>query len=399
MRSTRMALGPVLPVAPFPTVPITMSRRFVHIDAAKVVASHLIVLHHFATYGPLADALHGEWPEGSDWLFGYARMAVQVFLVIGGYFAASSLAPHGLFQRDYPWRGIVQRWVRLVPPFAAAMLLAMACSAIARQWLDADFIPAAPALGQLLAHLGLAHGVLGVEPLSAGIWYVAIDFQLFALMSFVLWVGGARAKTLVFLLMLASLFVFNRLPRWDNWAPYFFGAYAMGAFAWWAGHSRHAGRWMTLLALCGLAALLWDWRLRIALALGLALWLGIARRRLAKGTWRLQWPVWLEQTVRVLGRSSYALFLVHFAVLMLANATWSEWLEDAGLDPLEMLAGAWLACVGVALAFERWVERPLARLQLPQGQPRQPAPAPREAGGPVSAQRSKQNLAYRPRQT
>lgn len=385
----------MLPVWPFPTGSIAMSRRFVHIDAAKVVASHLIVLHHFATYGPLADALHGEWQEGAEWLFGYARMAVQVFLVIGGYFAASSLAPHGLFQRETPWRGIAQRWVRLVPPFAAALLLAMASGAIARQWLDADFIPGAPSLGQLLAHLGLAHGVLGVEPLSAGIWYVAIDFQLFALMSIVLWVGGVRAKALVFTLMLASLFVFNRLAHWDNWAPYFFGAYAMGAFAWWAGHARHAGRWMTLLALCGLAALLWDWRLRIALALGLALWLGIARRRLAKGTWRLQWPAWLEQAVRVLGRSSYALFLVHFAVLMLANAAWSEWLDEAGLDPLAMLAVSWMACVGVALAFERWVERPLARLQLPAG----PAPVPREAAAPAPAQRSKQNLAYSPRQT
>lgn len=347
-----------------------MSRRFLHIDAAKVVASHLIVLHHLSVYGPLSDALHGEWPDLSEWLFDYARMVVQVFLVIGGYFAASALAPHGLFQRASPWRGIAQRWLRLVPPFAAALVLTIACSAIASRWLVADFIPAAPGLGQLLAHLSLAHGVLGVDSLSAGIWYVAIDFQLFALMSVVLWMGGVRGKGLVFALMLASLFVFNRLEQWDDWGPYFFGAYAMGAFAWWSGHSRHAGRWLTLLVLCGLAALLWEWRPRIALALGVALWLGLARRRLSKGTWRLDWPLRLQQLVRGLGRSSYALFLVHFAVLMLANVGWTEWLAETGLDPLSMLMGAWLASVGVALVFESWVERPLSQLPWLRGQPR-----------------------------
>jgi hypothetical protein len=36
----------------------------------------------------------------------------------------------------------------------------------------------------------LLHGVLGYASISAGAWYVAIDFQLYALMVAALWVGG-----------------------------------------------------------------------------------------------------------------------------------------------------------------------------------------------------------------
>ena len=34
-----------------------------HLDALKVVASQLIVLHHFAAYGPLADAMSDAVPR------------------------------------------------------------------------------------------------------------------------------------------------------------------------------------------------------------------------------------------------------------------------------------------------------------------------------------------------
>jgi peptidoglycan/LPS O-acetylase OafA/YrhL len=103
-----------------------MPRRLIHIDAAKVVASNLIVLHHFTVYGPLAEALDVAAPRLTDWFFDYARMAVQVFLVIGGYFAASSLAPHGYWQRSQPLRGVAQRFVRLVLPLGAALLVTIA---------------------------------------------------------------------------------------------------------------------------------------------------------------------------------------------------------------------------------------------------------------------------------
>ena len=58
------------------------------IDALKVLASQIIVLHHLSAYGPVADAMHHAAPVLMDWLYGYGRMAVQVFLVLGGYLMA-----------------------------------------------------------------------------------------------------------------------------------------------------------------------------------------------------------------------------------------------------------------------------------------------------------------------
>ena len=341
-----------------------MIRRSIHIDAAKAVASQLIVLHHFSVYGPMADALDLAAPLTTDWLYEYARMSVQIFLVIGGYFAASALAPHGNWQRGSPWRSLGQRWMRLVPPFVAALILTVAASAIARALLQAEFIPLAPSAGQFLAHVLLVFGVLGVEPLSAGIWYVAIDFQLFAMMALLLWGAGRRAHCVVFLFTLASLFAFNRYEQGDNWAPYFFGAYGMGAMAWWSGQSLKPNRLLWLLGIVGLAALLWDFRLRIALALAMALYLGLKGRSVPAVESRIALHPFATGLISGLARSSYALFLTHFSVLMLCNALWAQmkW-TFSGSAALGLLV-AWAMCVGLALFFERWIERPLASIRL-----------------------------------
>jgi peptidoglycan/LPS O-acetylase OafA/YrhL len=340
-----------------------MPRRLIPIDAAKVLASNLIVLHHFTAYGPLADALDLAAPHLTEWFFEYARMAVQVFLVIGGYFAASSLAPHGEWQRHAPGRMVVRRFVRLSLPLGAALLLTIGVSALTRLWLQSDFVPAAPGLLQLLAHATLTQGIFGMESLSVGVWYVAIDFQLFAVMTLLLWGGRHRALWLVALAGVASLFYFNLQPEGDNWAPYFFGSYAMGAFAWWMGHSRHPGRWLVVLALVGATALAWDFRERIALAWVTALALGISRSRLstahAASTTRLRLNSWIRRGAR----SSYALFLTHFSVVMLTNALWANGRWESGASLALVSFFAWLACQLLAVLFERYVERPLSAIR------------------------------------
>jgi len=345
-----------------------MHRRQTHIDALKLIAAQLIVLHHFAAYGPVSDALKDAAPQLSAWLFDYGRMAVQVFLVIAGFLAAKSLAPAGRLRTSHPLRAIVQRYLRLMPPYVTALLLAIAASNLARHWLTADFIPGAPGLGQFLAHGALLHNLLGLESLSAGVWYVAIDFQLFILVIALLWLGHGWARAWVLALMLASLFFFNRHEAFDDWALYFFAAYGMGMAAFWACRARRAHMQLALLALLGAtaaAALAVDFRGRIAVALGVALLLGLAQ-------WREQnfpaapppTPSWLARWVALRGNSSYALFLVHFSVLMLCNALWVHF-GLQGADALAWVALAyWVACLGVALLFERWVERPLSGLFL-----------------------------------
>lgn len=331
------------------------------IDVLKIVAAQCIVLHHFALYGPLSDAATQAAPELMAWLYDYARMAVQVFLVVAGYLAARSLG-----QSDLPRQGLLrtlwQRYERLVLPFVAALLITVLCSALARPHLDDDLVPAAPNLGQWLAHASLLHSVLGVDSLSAGVWYVAIDFQLYALLALLLWLSrGNRwvAGALVATMAVASLTWFNLDAEYDVWALYFFGAYGLGTLAWWAGlRTRHSGYALALYlgtVSAGLGALVLEFRERIALAIGVSTVLA------SFGSTPLHLPRRLDAWVRRLSNSSYALFLVHFSVLLLANALWAV-LEIADTDwALPFTAVAWALSLMASYAFHTQVELRIAQ--------------------------------------
>ena len=275
---------------------LTPAGRFPLIDAVKGLACTLIVWHHMAIYGPMGQGARSLWPAFFDWLAQDGRLAVQVFLALGGFLAAASLAPQGLLVAERPWKRIALRYARLVMPYLVALSCAVLAAALVRPWLDAELVPAAPTLAQLFAHGLLLQDLLGHEALSAGVWYVAIDFQLYALALVLLSlgalprrgavVGDQRARWLAVALVLAvaavSLAVFNRHAGLDSTALYFFGAYGLGMLGWWIGQATRASTWgigVAALALLGTAALWIDWRSRIAIALVTALALAIAQRR------------------------------------------------------------------------------------------------------------------------
>jgi len=331
------------------------------IDLLKIVAAQCIVLHHFALYGPLSDALAQSAPALAAWFYDYARMAVQVFLVVAGYLAARSLGQMDWHTQGLP-RTLWQRYERLVLPFLAALLITIMCSALARPYLEGDLVPAAPQLGQWLAHASLLHSVLGVDSLSAGVWYVAIDFQLYALLALLLWLArGNRwvAGALVAAMAVASLTWFNLDADYDAWAVYFFGAYGLGALAWWAGlRARHSGYALALYlgtVAAGLGALALEFRERIALAMGVSSVLA------SFGNRQLRLPHRLDAWVRRLSNSSYALFLVHFSVLLLANALWAVMDKPDADWALPFTAAAWALSIGVSYAFHTQVEQRIAQ--------------------------------------
>jgi peptidoglycan/LPS O-acetylase OafA/YrhL len=162
------------------------------VDAIKAVASELIVWHHLAFYGPMSEVVYPRASGLMDRLYDKARIAVQAFLVTGGFLAARSLvsrleAPRIEVRRlDVPtllWR----RYVRLAPPYLVALAAAVGCAALARRLIQHPATPPAPSLGQVLAHVFLLQDILGHEALSAGVWYVAIGFQLYTLLVLMLW--------------------------------------------------------------------------------------------------------------------------------------------------------------------------------------------------------------------
>lgn len=344
----------------------TTRQQFGWINLLKAGAAQLIVLHHLAFYGPMSDYVQPLWPDLLDWLGGNARIAVQVFLVIGGFLAAKSLSPAGRAGMAAPAQAVWRRYAKLAPPFFAATLLAAVLTPIAGIWMLHDSMSAAVTLGQLSAHALLLHGVLGYESLSAGAWYVAIDFQLYLLTVLLLWLGGCLAgrRALPWLMPLAvtvgivfSLLYFNLDADWDNWAPYFFGSYGLGMLAWWASDPvRKPGAMTALMGMMALPVLLGlaiDYRSRIALALVVACALilfGRARTPAQGRAW---------SAINALGRISYAVFLVHFPISLLVNALFTAY---APLTPAWQALGmlmAWSASLLAGAAFHRWVEVPL----------------------------------------
>lgn len=343
-------------------------KQFVLINLLKAVAAQLIVLHHLAFYGPMADHARPLMPALVDWLEGDARIAVQVFLVIGGFLAAKSLSPQGLPGSAHPLQAIWRRYLKLAPPFVAATLLAAAASAWAAAWMSHDSISAPPTLKQLWAHVLLLHSVLGAESLSAGAWYVAIDFQLYALLAMLAWLSGRLAGRQAWLMPVlvaagvgASLLYFNLDADWDVWAPYFFGSYGLGVLAWWASDpARRPGSATLLLAVMlstALPALVLDFRSRIALALAVAcvLFLFGRGRPAAHAGAGLAW-------VNYAGKISFAVFLVHFPVCLVVNAAFARFVpEQPHAQALGVLV-AWAASLAAGAAFQRWVEAPLGRV-------------------------------------
>lgn len=335
------------------------------LDFIKAIACNFIVLHHLAFYGPMSDYLRPVVPELIDWFSEHARIAVHAFLAVGGFLAAKSLASRQSTVRR-PLHAVTRRFVKLVPPFVAAMLFAIAASALASRWMDHESISAPPTFAQFAAHAFLLHGVLGYESLSAGAWYVAIDFQLYALLTLILWLAGRHglprwiAPVLVVIGTAASLLVFNRDPDWDNWAPYFFGSYGLGALAWWASERYRgtAGAPVLTLAMVvlGVLALELDFRSRIALALCIAL----AIVAVCRGTLRL--PGQDSVLMAYMGRISYGVFLMHFPVSLVVNAAFTRFGTPVPEIQATGVLLAWTASLVAGATFHHWVELPLGRV-------------------------------------
>lgn len=337
------------------------------VDLFKAVAAQIVVLHHLAWYGPLSHVVAERWPDLLTWFVDNGPLAPPAFLAISGYLAARSLAPEGIFRKPNPWQVIGQRYQRLTLPFALALIIAILGAAIAT-WIYPH--PATPDVSGLLdvtwrfvMHLLLLHSIFEIDALTTGVWYVAIDFQLFALMVSLLalarWLAirmqheGSHdwALLLIYIALALSLWSFNRNPEFDPWAIYFMGAYGIGAMAWWLIPHHHAWGWGALLMTTVITSLVFDFRERIAVAAGVGLLLWISGR----------YPqVFSKLSSKISGyfaRISFSVFLVHFPICLVVNALFMRWLSPTPLLALFGILVAWAASNIAGAVFERYIER------------------------------------------
>lgn len=337
------------------------------LDGLKGVACLLIVAHHLAFYGPMSDVVYAHATALMDGLYSHARLVVQVFLVLGGYLTAPMIL--NWQQRQLVQAGTLlwRRYVRLAVPLMVALALCLLVAEFVRSWFDHPSVPDGPTWPQLLAHVFMLQGLLGYDSLSAGVWYVAIDFQLYSSAILLAW-GASRFEPVwqrlgwqtssvvlagVLVLTLASLFAFNLDARWDATALYFWGAYGLGVISWYASRHGSAAVWTAALGGLAMMALGWAFRERIALAFATSfflLWVvAPAERDVTRSIGQGLWPAWAAWCPR-LGQMSYSVFVIHFPVCLLVNAgvdhLWPGlvWVHAMGLllAMLASLAAGWV---------------------------------------------------------
>jgi peptidoglycan/LPS O-acetylase OafA/YrhL len=333
------------------------------IDLLKVFASQIIVIHHLLLYTPMSPILQVEWPDLLGFIANEGRYVVQIFLVIGGFLAAQAL--FSLFDKDRAvavWPLFKKRYLRLAKPFWVAIAVAVLLGWLGSKIAVHDEISSLPGFTQLLAHVFLLHDILGVEALSAGIWYVAIDLQLYAVLVLIAWAsqktGGLKflepAHALLLLacaMGVASLLMWNRNAEHDEWAWYFFGSYGLGVVAYWA---QREGKvfFSSLLIACVLGIALWiEWRERLLLTGATALLLMNSARVERFVALIAQGPV------RWLGDISYSVFLIHYGVLVFASSVVIALGLTSVAEMLLAFVATWVVSVAAGWVLHRVVDR------------------------------------------
>ena len=349
--------------------------HFLLIDFLKVFAALLIILHHLSSYGQMAEDARQFLPGVMTWLFEYGRYAVQIFLVMGGYLAAQSLTrTRDIRNPRTALKLIFNRYLRLFAPYVVALLITILCAWVARFWVQDEFVGESETLGQFLAHLFFLQGILGLDSISAGAWYVAIDWQLYAVLAIMLGMfPGFRSLIWVStILIVASLLYFNRLSDYENYFIYFIGSYGLGVLAQLAKNDVDpaANRLARILIIIiGLVILvssfdhLWIRNiLAYFVAIALIVWGGRAYKdekhaKMHNLVFSILWG----------SRRSYCAFLLHFSFILLANTLYIAWGMDQRHDGAMALAMMFLALVASWVAANylfRFVEVPSRHFKL-----------------------------------
>lgn len=343
--------------------------RLLFLDFLRAFASVMILWHHFALYPPLCTGAHPILGPVLDWFRDHSRVT-QVFFVIGGYVMARSLSVRSWNMRSVGLF-VVKRYCRLGLPYLAAAVVAILACAHGRGWLPEPVVGSPPSLPQFLAHVFFLQEFLGYEHFSAGLWFVCINFQLGLIYVSTLFVRDWLATRLSvprdrhwtdmtmlvgWLLSAASLFYFNCDPAWDHWAWYFQPFFFTGVLVHRAGRSRKDQWMLYLFLLLVVAAMVYDWRWRLASMIAVGIVLHVAE----KSQLMTRWP--RSMVIALLGRISYSLFLIHFPVLVMVSSIWERhgWTSPAASWAGLMIAFA--VSIAGALGFYRFIEAPSAAL-------------------------------------
>jgi peptidoglycan/LPS O-acetylase OafA/YrhL len=331
-----------------------------------------------SSYGQIAEDARMVLPSLMTWLFEYGRYAVQIFLVMAGYLAAQSLTrfANAKFSSQNLLQVIINRYLRLFVPYITALIFTMACAWLARFWVNDEFVGEQETLGQLIAHLFFLQGILGLDSISAGAWYVAIDWQLYSVLAILL-ISFSSYQALIWIisiLAVSSLLYFNRSAEYEAYFIYFIGSYGLGVLAYLAKNfadNKIQGLAKAALIIIGVIiaiSTLQEVWLRNFLAWFVALLLFVwGNASYPKETTTSVLKVRLLRAIAWASPRSFCAFLIHFAFILLANTLYIALglhVHESGLLAISLMLVV-LVCSGIAANYlYRWVEIPSGKLKI-----------------------------------
>ena len=324
----------------------------------------------YPTVGAAGDP-RGLLGAATDWM-AYGHFAVVAFIVLSGYSLAISTREHPV--ADGVFTFLRRRFIRLVVPYWAALLLSLALSlTVVARTTGTHWDSALPVTGTgIVLHALLLQDVADSGQINHALWSIAIEWHLYFLFPLLLLLrrrlGPARATAGVVALGFAVSSFFNGgLTIWTE--TNLLGCFALGIAA--RELAVRADRFPWRCVLAGLAVLI-----------GLIVWQR-GTQRAAEGTNTVLEPL-VGLLVAVLlivlsqpgesrlrsvldgrllvfvGTISYSIYLLHAPLLQLI---WQYGMEPTGL-PLHdgralavLLAAGLPAAVGVGYAFFMLVER------------------------------------------
>jgi peptidoglycan/LPS O-acetylase OafA/YrhL len=362
---------------------VQSKNHFLLVDFLKTFAALTIILHHLSSYGQIAEDARHFLPNLMTFLFEYGRYAVQIFLVMGGYLAAQSLGKtKNLNTPQDVLKTIINRYLRLFAPYVVALLVTIVCAWVARFWVNDEFVGQSETLGQFLAHLFFLQGILGLDAISAGVWYVAIDWQLYTILALMLAMfSGHRSLIWVLsVLCVTSLLYFNRHGAYENYFIYFLGAYGLGVLAQLCKNYPNplVNRFARIMfGFIGLAIAIASFKelwlrniLAYLVAIALIFWGDVAYKDPKLEPTRGHQHYRVHKLINAIlwsSRRSYCAFLVHFSMILLANTLYIGWgmsqMHD-GVMAIALMVVAVFTSWAAANLLYRWVEVPSRRLKV-----------------------------------
>jgi peptidoglycan/LPS O-acetylase OafA/YrhL len=272
-------------------------------------------------------------------------------------------------------RLIINRYLRLFAPYIIALIFTMFCAAIARFWISDEFVGKQETLGQLMAHLFFLQGILGLDSISAGVWYVAIDWQLYSVLAILL-VSFSSYQALIWfisIIAVSSLLYFNRSAQYEAYFIYFIGSYGLGVLACLA--KNFADKKIQNLAKAslitiGVIILISTWQqvwLRNYLAWFVALLLLEWGNMSYPVTFGSKLKAGALRAIAWASPRSYCAFLIHFAFILLANTIYIAsglHVHASGLIAFGFMLGVLVCSTITANYLYRWVEIPSAKLKV-----------------------------------